>query len=77
MADFIPPDQFVMLPMDKVSTTWLRLKKHLESELAIARLKNDDEKLDPIQTAMIRGRIKTLKSILALETPPPVTSTDG
>lgn len=77
MADFRPPDEFRLLPGDIVSPTWQKLKTHLEHELATARVKNDDEKLDEIQTAMTRGRIKTLKSILALENPPPVVRTDG
>lgn len=77
MADYTPPDTFQLLPSDKVSGTWQRFKAHLEQELATARLKNDDEKLDPIQTAFTRGRIKTLKNLLALENAPPVISTDG
>lgn len=77
MADFIPPETFLLLPGDKVSPTWQRLKAYFEQELANARTKNDNEKLDPIQTALIRGRIQTLKNLLALENPPPVVPTDG
>lgn len=72
-----PPDQFKLLPSDIVSPTWQKLKEFFEQELRTARIKNDDEKLDPIQTAMTRGRIKTLKSLLALENAPPVIPTDG
>lgn len=71
------PETFVLLPADKISPTWNKLKAYLEQELATARVKNDDQKLDEIQTAHTRGRIQTLKNLLALENAPPVMTTDG
>lgn len=71
------PDIFRLLPGDIISPTWQRLKGYLENELETARVKNDDQKLDEIQTAITRGRIQTLKNLLALENAPPVIPTDG
>lgn len=77
MADFAPKDPFVLTPGDRATGAWLRLKEHMEDELATARVKNDDPKLDDIQTAMTRGRIQTLKSLIALGDTSPVIPTDG
>jgi hypothetical protein len=59
---------------DKQSSTWIKLAKHIDEEVAILREKNDND-LDPIATARIRGRILALKKILSLaaeELPTPV-----
>lgn len=77
MTGFTPPEDFKLMPGDRVSPTWQRLKEHLEKELETAQRKNEDEKLDPVQTAFTRGRIKTLRGLLALENAPPVIPTDG
>lgn len=74
---FNAPDPFLLSSGEKTSSTWLRLKDHMETELAIARTKNDDPKLDAIQTAMTRGRIQTLKSLIALGDISPVIPIDG
>jgi hypothetical protein len=63
---------FTLTPGDKVSPTWQKLRAHLEDKLKDARGKNDDTKLDAIQTAAIRGQIQTLKSIIALGDTSPV-----
>lgn len=62
---------------DKTSPTWLKLAAHLNEELRVARIKNDNEKLTEQQTAALRGRIATLKSILRLGDISPVITTDG
>lgn len=57
---------------DRQSAVWLKLKKHLEAELDVLRKKNDGN-LDEVKTANLRGGIRQLKAILALENdaPPP------
>lgn len=42
---------------EQLSPVWLAIKAHLESRLERLRLMNDNESLDAIQTAAIRGRI--------------------
>lgn len=74
---FNAPDPFVLTPGEKTSSTWLRLKDFMETELKIARTKNDDLKLDEIQTAITRGRIQTLKSLIALGDISPIIPIDG
>lgn len=44
---------------------WLKIEAHLKEWLDTARRKNDGA-LDPIQTANLRGEIKTLKRVLSL-----------
>ena len=64
--------QFSLSNADKVSQTWQKLKPYLEQLLADARGRNDGENLDQIQTAIIRGRIQTLKQLIKLGDIPPV-----
>lgn len=54
------------------SQTWVRIEELLTAELARLRGLNDDTQKDEIKTAVIRGRIKQLKEVLAMgkETPP-------
>ncbi len=57
--------------------TWDRLRQHLETELAKLRAANDNETLDAVQTALLRGEIRRVKNLLALPArpgkPPPIT----
>jgi hypothetical protein len=76
MTDKIP-DVFMLSDGDKISALWLKLAEHLRTELHNARGKLEDEKLTDIQTAIIRGRIKTLKNILSLGLVSPSTPLDG
>jgi hypothetical protein len=55
-----------LTPGDKVSPTWLKLVRDMERQLKNLRGKNDDAKLNEIQTAIIRGQIQTLKVLIAL-----------
>lgn len=57
---------FVLFPEDINSSTWRRLKAHVEQRLALYREMNDKEQSES-QTAMQRGRIAMLKEILALD----------
>lgn len=51
---------------DFSSDTWHRLRKWAEAELERARLKNDAVNLSDIETAALRGEIRTLKKFLDL-----------
>ncbi len=52
--------------LDIHSSTWLFVKKWAIDELKTLRENNDNITLDKVKTAVIRGKIKNLKSILAL-----------
>lgn len=64
------PAPFALTPADRQSATWARLKTHLQDRLALLRTQNDGD-LDKIQTASLRGQIKSIKGLLALETEMP------
>ena len=55
---------------DRLSPVWLAIKAHLESRLERLRLMNDNESLDAIQTAAIRGRIDEVKALLLIGVDP-------
>lgn len=66
------PSDFSLTENDKHSGLWLRLKIHLESRLADARVRNDA--LQPeSETAALRGEIKCLKHLIRLDADRPVT----
>lgn len=60
-------EKFALSFQDRTSPTWIRLKDHLERELAIQRQKNDAFSLNADVTASIRGRIAQIKDLLALD----------
>ena len=64
-GDESPGDAFALTPGDLISPTWARLRKHMEARLQSLRAKNDND-LDPIATAKLRGEIKVLKNLIAL-----------
>jgi hypothetical protein len=51
---------------DRGTAVWVRLKAHLEDRLAAARQRNDVTQSE-IDTAMLRGEIKCLKRLIALD----------
>lgn len=51
---------------DFTSATWHQLRKWAEEELQKARAKNDAVGLSDIETAALRGEIRTLKRFLDL-----------
>lgn len=55
---------------DRLSPIWQVVKAHLESRLERLRLMNDNESLDAIQTAAIRGRIAEVKALLLIGVDP-------
>lgn len=59
-------------PIEAHSPIWAKIKQHLQERLEVARARNDGD-LDAIETARLRGRIQTLKELIALdESPVPV-----
>ena len=69
------PQPLLLTSYDKTSGVWLKLEEYLQQELDRYRKKNDGLLLDEIQTAVVRGRIATLKSLVALgaDTSPGIT----
>lgn len=51
---------------DCASSVWLKLKAHLETELAERRAYNDGHSLTEVETATVRGEIKAIKHLLKL-----------
>lgn len=55
-------------PHEAKSLLWLKIKTHMQAELATMRLRNDNP-LDAIDTAKLRGRLAQTKEFLLLDTP--------
>lgn len=55
----------MLIPADFRTSTWERLEAHLQDLLTRAREENDN-RLDEVKTAALRGRISVLKDLLAL-----------
>lgn len=62
---------FILTEGEKSSPLWMRLKEHLETKLREARGKNDGPQSET-ETATLRGQIRTLRGLIALdeESPP-------
>jgi len=64
----IAPKQFELTNEDLRTSLWLKLKEHLETQLQSARKKNDAvQNIDA--TNILRGEIRSIKRILALNEP--------
>lgn len=59
------------LSIDPHSETWAAVKKFAETEIEFARNRLERQGADPLTTEYERGRIKTLRDLLALATPRP------
>jgi hypothetical protein len=75
MSDFITPEGPVTPPRlldaaDIGSSTWRKLRIHMEQQRDDLRAQNDNPALDPIATATLRGRLKCLSNLLELGAPP-------
>ncbi len=57
---------------EKNSPLWAKIKEHYDEELTKLRQKNDGDiiKLSEIETAELRGQIRQVKMLLALEKEP-------
>ena len=55
---------------DFISPTWLTLRDHLREELASLHNRNEHTDNTEIETAAIRGEIKAIRKLLALEDRP-------
>jgi hypothetical protein len=63
---------FTLTEHDKASALWLRLKAHFQDQLAVARMRNDYLTQSDYDTAALRGEIRTLKRLIALDADRPV-----
>jgi hypothetical protein len=68
----IRPSAPLLTSQDLASPTWVKLKKHMEAQLEKLRRKNEND-LDPVVTAHVRGQIKAARDFLALGKPNPGT----
>ena len=60
---------------ERHSALWLKLKEHMTERIDTLRRKNDGD-FDATTTASIRGGIRELKNLVALETDPPAVGDD-
>ena len=58
------------------SPLWRKVKAHLEARLAMLREMNDSPKRNAEATALLRGAIKEVKNLAALDKPAPQTEAD-
>ena len=57
-------ERFTLAKADRVSSTWIALKKHLEQRLEVLRTQNDGD-LNPEKTAKTRGQTADAKRSLS------------
>jgi hypothetical protein len=69
-------NDFQLTEHDKAQGLWVRLKAHLAERLADLRVRNDAA-LTESETATLRGEIKALKHIIALDAVRPIMTGDG
>lgn len=58
------------------SQLWLKVREHITRRIAALRALNDDPALDAGKTARLRGQIKELKNLAALDKPALQTDED-
>ena len=58
------PTEIVLSERERIDPLWLRLRERLQARLDLYRRQNDND-LTPEQTAMLRGRIRELKYLIA------------
>ena len=51
---------------ERNSATWATIRKYLDERLDVVRRQNDNA-LDPTETATLRGRIQEVKRLIALD----------
>lgn len=52
--------------LERAEAVWGKIKEAAEREIETLRRKNEAVTLDPVQTAVIRGRIAQLRDLLAI-----------
>lgn len=58
------------------SSTWIKVEAHIKERIETLRASNDAD-LDPIQTALVRGRIRELRALADLsKDDQPLVTTD-
>ena len=62
--------QLVLNQSEAQTALWRKIKEHYEAQLELLRTINDGN-LDQVQTALLRGRIQEIKTLLALDKLPP------
>lgn len=65
-----PPVPFSLTPGDKDSSTWARLKKHLQARLEVLHRELEQTSTEAV-TAERRGRIAEVRRLLSLDPNPP------
>lgn len=60
-------EPFVLTDADRASPLWDRLVHHFEDTIERLHRENEQESLDPVQTALKRGEIKALRRLMLLE----------
>ena len=55
---------------DTNSSTWKKIKTHLEGRL-MKKMRQNNKNLDPTKTANLRGAIGEIESLMNLDKPPP------
>jgi hypothetical protein len=60
---------------ERSSALWQKIRKHLEARRELLRAKNDGD-LDERKTARLRGQIRELKNLMALDNPMPESEAD-
>jgi len=68
--------EFRLDRIDLTSPTWSKLKKHLQAVQHKLRTRLEDPNLDPVQTALIRGELRRIRNLLALDSPDPAMVAD-
>ena len=62
-----PGRPFKLSAAEQTSPVWARLRKHYEERLQKARIRNDDQSLNEVETAKVRALISEAKYFLSLD----------
>jgi aminoglycoside phosphotransferase (APT) family kinase protein len=68
--------EFRLDRVDLTSQTWSKLKKHLQATQHKLRVRLEEPNLDPMQTALLRGELRRIRNLLALDSPDPTMVAD-
>ena len=76
LAEIEPVEALKLNPSEKYSALWVKVKAYYAWRLHTLRLKNDSLGLSHEETLRLRGQIKEVKQLLALDQPNPGEGTD-